>query len=346
VGGVDLNGIVETVFVVLNEGMNKKTLFFIVKFAISALLIWFIVANFEIGSAADRLADINYVYILGAFGFFILLVLNNTLRWQVVLNAIHAHLPFQVAAKILYISIFFNQTLPSAIGGDAFRMFLSRKAGVDLKSAINGVMLERVGTLSGLILLVLVSQPFLLARIGDNPAKYVFPLLAGLAVLGIIFLMLLDRLPARYQAWRIVRGLGHLASDTKKLFLSPSYALRAILLGVTGNILLALVAYMTARSLAIDVTVLDCLVLIPPVTLVLTLPISIAGWGVREGAMVAAFAFVGVAEGDAFVMSILLGLLNIVFALPGGILWLKGGYSRDEVTEEIPEEIHDEITDA
>ena len=49
--------------------------------------------------------------------------------------------------------------------------------------------------------------------------------------------------------------------------------------------------------------------------------------------MVAAFAFVGVAEGDAFVMSILFGLINVVFALPGGLLWLLGDYKREEVAE-------------
>tara|TARA_B100000315_G_scaffold254609_1_gene296043 strand:+ start:2140 stop:3090 length:951 start_codon:yes stop_codon:yes gene_type:complete len=303
------------------------------KFVISALLIWLIAANFEIGSAAERLTEIEYFYLLGVFVVYVVLLVNNTARWQVVLNAIHAHLPFWVAAKILYISMFFNQTLPSAIGGDAFRMFLARKAGVDLKGAINGVMLERAATVTGLIGLVVATQPFLLARIGDNPVKYAFPALAVIAVSGLIFLMLLDRLPARLQTLKLVRGLGHLAADTKKLFLSPRYAFKAISLGVLGNILISLVAYLTAQALAIEVSVLDCLVLIPPVILITTLPISIAGWGVREGAMVAAFAFVGVAEGDAFVMSILFGLINVVFALPGGLLWLLGDYKREDVAE-------------
>lgn len=51
--------------------------------------------------------------------------------------------------------------------------------------------------------------------------------------------------------------------------------------------------------------------------------------------MVAAFSFVGVAEGDAFVMSILFGLIDIVVALPGGLLWLAGGYKREEVAKEL-----------
>jgi len=313
--------------------MSKKSLFFIAKFIISALLIWLIAANFEIGSAAERLTEIEYIYLLGVFVVYVTLLVNNTVRWQIVLNAIHAHLPFAVVVKILYISMFFNQTLPSAIGGDAFRMFLAHKAGVDLKGAINGVMLERAATVAGLIGLVVATQPFLLARIGDNPVKYAFPALAVIAALGLIFLMLLDRLPERLQTLKLVRGLGHLAADTKKLFLSPRYALKAISLGVLGNILISLVAYLTAQALAIEVSVLDCLVLIPPVILITTLPISIAGWGVREGAMVAAFAFVGVTEGDAFVMSILFGLISVVFALPGGLLWLLGDYKREEVAE-------------
>jgi len=321
--------------------MSKKTLFFITKFVISALLIWLIAANFEIGSAAERLTDIQYIFLLGVFGLYLTLFVNNTVRWLVVLNAIHAHLPFWVAAKILYISMFFNQTLPSAIGGDAFRMFLARKAGVSLQGAINGVMLERAATVTGLIGLVVATQPFLIARIGDNPVKYAFPALAVIAVAGLIFLMLLDRLPQRFQSWKLVRGLGHLATDTKKLFLSPRYALKAISLGVLGNILISLVAFLIAQSLAIEVSVLDCLVLIPPVILITTLPISIAGWGVREGAMVAAFAFVGVAQGDAFVMSILFGLINVVFALPGGLLWLLGDYKREEV-----EKVETELTEA
>ncbi len=127
----------------------------------------------------------------------------------------------------------------------------------------------------------------------------------------------------------------HLASDTKRLFLSSQFACKAIFLWIFVNILLAMSAYLTFRALSVEVSILDCLVLIPPVILFMTLPISIAGWGVREGAMVGAFAFVGILEGDAFVVSVLFGLINIIFALPGGLLWLKGEYNRAEVAEEV-----------
>jgi len=300
--------------------MNRSLLYFILKLAVSALLIGLIAWNFDIGASAERLTQLKPGPVLLAVLVLLALLINNVIRWRVVMVAIHAVLDFWTTFRLLYIGIFFNQTLPSSVGGDAFRMYLGRKEGLPLAGAINGVMLERVATLSGLILLVIVTQPLLLSRIGDNPAKFVFPVLAVLAVIGIGTLMLLDRFPERFRKHKLIRGFAHLATDTKKLFLSPARAILAIGFGVTGNILIAVATFLLAQSLGVQVTLLDCLVLMPPVILITTIPISIAGWGLREGAMVAAFAFVGVPEGDAFVLSILFGLLNIIVSLPGGLI--------------------------
>ena len=79
-----------------------------------------------------------------------------------------------------------------------------------------------------------------------------------------------------------------------------------------------------------NLSFLDCLVLIPPVVLVSTIPISIAGWGVREAAMITLLALVGVAEADAFVLSVLFGLLTFGLSLPGGIVWIIGVYKEDD----------------
>ena len=92
-------------------------------------------------------------------------------------------------------------------------------------------------------------------------------------------------------------------------------------------------AYLTFCALSVDVSILDCLVLIPPVMLLTTLPISLAGWGIREAAMVGTFTLVGIFEGDVFAASVLFGILNIILALPGGLLWLFGDYDRSKVAE-------------
>jgi len=64
--------------------------------------------------------------------------------------------------------------------------------------------------------------------------------------------------------------------------------------------------------------------------LILTIPISIGGWGVREGAMVTAFALVGVPGEGALVLSLLFGVIGLVVSLPGGIVWLMMRGKNDE----------------
>jgi len=292
------------------------------------MLIWVILMNFEIGPAVDRLDNLNWSYLVGIAGVYFVLWINNTERWRYVLTAINAPLSFGRVGRILYISYFFSLVLLSAVGGDAFRMYLARKAGLTLQSAVNSVMLERIATVSGLIILVLAMQPFLMTRIGDNAAIYAFPILAVIIFIAVIVLLTFNRLPLKFQNIKIVRALSKLLADAKKIFLPPKYAIRTIGMGITGNILIAFMAYLMARSLNIEVSLLNCLVLIPPVISVRTLPISISGWGVREGAMIIVFSFVGMAEGDAFVMSVLFGLINTAFALPGGLIWLWDGRDK------------------
>ena len=81
-------------------------------------------------------------------------------------------------------------------------------------------------------------------------------------------------------------------------------------------------------------------VLVPPIVLVTTLPISIAGWGVRESATVIGFGFIGVAPADALALSVLFGLVQIVMGVPGGIMWLaqkgRGGAALQKSTQRPP----------
>ena len=325
-------------FIKSSPNMNKDWLYFFLKLGVSVVLISFIFWKLDLSSSYLRLINLKHGYLILALLVLFILQFNNTARWRAVLIAIQAKLSFWTSFRLLYIGVFFNQTLPSSVGGDAVRMYLARKEGLSIVSAINGVILERVATVGGLILLVLLTQPLLLNRIGDNAAKLVFPILAILLVFGIIILMLLDRLPIQFKGYKIIRGLGHLASDTKRLLLSPMGATVSIGLGASGNILIAIAAFFLGQALRIDLTLLDCLVLIPPVILITTIPISIAGWGVREGAMVTTLAYVGVSEGDAFIMSLLFGISILIASLPGGFIWIKGGYKRRDIVGKITAE--------
>jgi uncharacterized membrane protein YbhN (UPF0104 family) len=84
-------------------------------------------------------------------------------------------------------------------------------------------------------------------------------------------------------------------------------------------------AWILARGIGVDVGIEVFILLLPLVLLLSLLPISIAGWGVREGTMIACLSLVGVDAASAFAVSALLGLTYVLSGLPGGLVWLLSG---------------------
>ena len=83
---------------------------------------------------------------------------------------------------------------------------------------------------------------------------------------------------------------------------------------------MALLAWVLGRSIDSTLSLAEAMVLCPPVFLIATLPISIAGWGVRETAMVVALAYAGVESSVALAISVALGVTVLVGSLPGAAM--------------------------
>jgi hypothetical protein len=71
--------------------------------------------------------------------------------------------------------------------------------------------------------------------------------------------------------------------------------------------------------MGLPLTAFDCLLLIPPIMLLSAIPISISGWGVREGVMVGALGMMGIGADQAIALSVLLGVVLLLNGLLG--LW-------------------------
>ena len=314
--------------------MLKKWLLVSLKIGFSAALIWWAVSGVDPSAAKARILQMApemIVPVLLALGAQFII---GTFRWRAALDAIGASLPFWAGLRLFYIGSFFNQTLPASVGGDAVRTYLAYRHSVSLRGALNGVMLERVATVFGLVLLVAAVLPAFLQRVGSDVGGWMPPTVAiilAVLVAGIVFVAFLDRLPQAYHRWRIVRGLSYLAADTRKVFFSPWAAFKVLGWSVLGHANLVAVTYFLAIALDLEVSLLDCFALFLPVLLVMAMPISIAGWGVREQGMIYMFGMVGVPSEGALVLSLLFGLFALIVSLPGGLVWLAGGVRGGDV---------------
>ena len=292
------------------------------KLALTAASVAYLIHKVDLDAAYAAARDFSLWYFAAAMGLQVVQVAICAVRWQSVLRAIGAQLGFLRAAELFSIGNFFGQILPGAVGGDAIRMLATRRAGLDLGASINSVMLERSATVYALVLLTTLAEPALIGRLPDAPAVWLFPVLTLGATAGLVVLSLLDRGPEAWRRFKLVRGFALLAADTRKCFFQPRNGARILFIALIGHINLAMVVWVLALGLGAPVTLVDCLVLVPPVILVATLPISIAGWGAREVAMVTVFGLIGVPSAQATALSVLFGLATLLIALPGGLFWL------------------------
>lgn len=303
----------------------KKWLALALKIAVSAGLIWYLISSIDLGAARHRLAQANPAMLLIAAGILMFQMIIAGFRWRSVLNGIGVSMPYWEVVRLFYIGSFFNQTLPGGAGGDAVRVYLVYKAGSGFRGALNGVVLERVVTVLALVLLVVGTGPFFFDNLDAARQAWLVPSVAAVttaAVSGLTVLCLLDRFPPALRRWRVIRGMGNLAGDARAVFLRVRYGGPALVWSIVGHVNVALCVYALALGLQLEITAFDCIVLTPPVLLVMTAPVSIGAWGVRENAMVIAFGLIGVSAEAATVLGLLLGLATLAVAIPGGLIWL------------------------
>jgi hypothetical protein len=320
-----------------------RSVLFLAKGCVSAGLVAWLISKVGLASVWQQAQGLRPDMAAVAILLMLVQIFLGALRWGVLLRALAGPVSGRQTLSVYWISNFFAQVLPGAVGGDAVRMWFTRKAGLPLSAAIDSVLLERGITVLALVCLVVATQPFLLARVPGIPGSWIFPALLALGFLSVAALCVLDRLPERFRHLRVVRGLAQLAVDSRRVFFAPRFGLFALVVALIGNINLALSAYFLARGLGLDVAAVDCMVLIPPIILIMTLPISIAGWGLREGAMVTAFGFLGIAPGPALTLSVLYGFVSLLAALPGGAVFLFSEGRRAAAEAALAKEAMDEI---
>lgn len=304
----------------------RRSLFLLIKVGVSLLLLYLSLRAVNLSALGERLSRIEMSWIAATLALLAVQVAAAAIRWRAIATQCGAQLPFGASLRISLIASFFNQVLPSTVGGDAARVWMLARRGGGWTSAAYSVLLDRGIGVFVLALLVIGSLPWTMTLVKDPIARTVLLAIGGGAVAGaIVFLSfglarwrLLDRwLVTRHltevsrAAWRLCRSAPALTTAT-----AASFAIHLLTISATWCIV---------QSIDASANFSDLLFLIPPVLLITTVPLSIAGWGVREGSMIVAFGYAGLAPGDGLIVSVLFGLTSFAIGAIGGIVWIAGG---------------------
>ena len=244
-------------------------------------------------------------------------------RWQLVLRCHGVALSFSILTRLYFVGNFFNQILPSSVGGDAVRIWYLNRHGVAVAVAARSVIVDRLLGLAGMVGFVALGLPVMLTRSGDTGLRSV--LIGIIAVTAAIAcaLALVPRLRPSRGLPRPVHFLHGLAGDFRALLRTGALLPCIVLTFATGFSPIVAGAAL-GYSLAIPLGLLAYAVIIPAALVVSLVPISIAGWGVREAAMVVCMAAYGVSPETAVALSIAFGIASTVAGLPGGLIWFLG----------------------
>ena len=304
----------------------KQTLAFALKAAVSAVLLYLALRSVDLDLLSNRLSGLAPRWGVAAVLVLTIQVFLVALRWQRIAAACGAPVSRRDAALFTFVGMLFNQTLPSTVGGDAARVWLLARAGGGWKNATYSVLIDRAAGLIWLALLVLACLPWSL-RLIENPVGRLTLVLIGIGgVAGPAALYAVTTTAGSVLSrWRATRHLKDLIAALGRVVASPRSGSFIGAITVTVHLMTVLAAWLLALSIGAPLGLGHALLLIPPVVLIAAVPVSIAGWGVREGAMIAAFASAGLPNADAVAVSVMLGLANVVIGAGGGIAWMLVG---------------------
>ncbi|WP_291842022.1 lysylphosphatidylglycerol synthase transmembrane domain-containing protein [Bradyrhizobium sp.] len=316
---------------------SRQAVFFSAKLLLSIAVLVYIAGGLDLNQLKIQLLSVDPVMFLLALALVLLQTFLLTGRWELIMRALNVSLDWMGAWRILMISLWFNQVLPSSAGGDAVRIWLLRRRGVKWSQAVKGVAADRFTALLGLVILMVIGMPMLLSRVSNDAAILAIGGLTLAGAVGTALLLTLDRWPERLIARRPVASFVRFGSFVRHLLLH--FSSREVLLGsaLLIHLITTAAAYALAVGLRAQLSIFDAFILIPPVILLTAVPISISGWGVREGAMIACLALVGVPSEQALSISLLLGAISVIVGVMGGVIWLtsaeRGSYAAAEPSD-------------
>jgi uncharacterized membrane protein YbhN (UPF0104 family) len=260
--------------------------------------------------------------LLAAAAALIVLQINlGGLRWGAIVAAMSSGRPparLNIQA-VFYASTFFNCLPVGTVGGDVARVWLARRFSLSMRQVVLSVLLDRILVVVALIILAIIALPGIAHPLASTACfASIAILLVGMA--GFLLLQPIERVASRWRHVWLISSVLWAARELRRTIQDAGLvALVYALLSATSG---ALAAYCISLSLGMDVGVMAMIAIMSFVAFATALPISVAGWGIREVSLVSLLGLLGIDREAALVLSVEFGIINTLMSLPGGVIWL------------------------
>lgn len=312
-----------------NEQKRSSWLGAAVKTALSVGMIVIVFYQAGFRQTMDSFRKASAFWLMLALLVYLAGVFVRALRWQGLLAALGVRLGLGRLSWLYFIGFFFNQLVPTGVGGDAMRAYTLAKDGAGGTLAANSVVMDRATGLYSLLVmgaLAVIWQP---ALASNRVALLLIGLTLGITVGTMLFLwsaraQLLERLPA-FARNRFLKIFNKFYNSFGSY--SAASIARALTVSVFFNIQLIITNIFLAKAFGVEISVWYFFLFVPIISLSLLAP-TINGMGSREFAYVFLFGQAGVLKSQALAMSLSFYGLNLVMALVGGLMLVVQSLQR------------------
>ena len=298
--------------------LNSNIIKFILKLAVSVVLIYLIFKFVGINKVYNELVDINLLYIFISIFFTIFLIIFKAIRWKNIIGMFHTNLNIVSSIRYTLISIGFSLVTPGKVGEFIKVKYLTDKTGIRYLKSFITVVVDKGFDIVAMLFLALLGLSLL-----NEFADWSHLLISGFIIYLLILILILvffDNvlkiipyfLPTRYKG------------SLKRMVLTRKLYLESIILSLVIWIILSIQAFFIIKSLGVSVSFFMIISVVPLMALSSLIPISIGGIGVREVIAIFFFLLIGVTAEKSTVFSLLYTFITAgIPAITGTFLHLS-----------------------
>lgn len=308
---------------------RKDLLIFALKFIFSfSIIAYLLIEIVPIKEILGVIEEADIFWLLLSFSLHSLGLLISAYRWQILIQAQGDHVPLGFLAKSYLVGTFFNNFLPTRFGGDIVRIWDGSRYSRSILKSSAIVLVERF---TGIIILLAFAFAASLFRL-DMAQK--IPIIWISLVVGLLGLLLLISffMPFAERFLGKIPDKGFLKKVKGKVFQFRNVVLvykekkRAFFKAIFWAFLLQLNVilhyFLVGKALHLNISFVDYFIFIPIILIILTIPVTIGGLGLREGVYIEIFKFYGIPAAAAFSFPLIADVaFGLIIGIVGGIIY-------------------------
>jgi uncharacterized membrane protein YbhN (UPF0104 family) len=302
----------------------------LVRLGVSAALLYFVLRSIDLPAFWERVKSMNPAWILLALAAYAFTQSIAVWRWNRLLRAQHIEVERRRLTESIWVSMFFNNFLPSNIGGDVVRIADTAPAAGSKTLAMTVILVDRVLGLTALVIIA-ASGALVATLLGVHiPGARWLWLASALGAVAAISVIAMPQLvghalmPVRAlnKPWLTERAQ-RLEDAVIRFRNAPAAVAGAFAGAMVVQITLVAFYLLTAEGLSVPLPIFLGAVLIPVSLVVQMAPVSINGFGVREAVFAFFFRRFGLPTDAAVALSLVSTGMVMGLSLVGGFFFLK-----------------------